>query len=210
MRRTTMIAQRENLVVAKNRKSNIYLRPKTREKYLVRGGIKKKEVKEEKEEVEEVEGGSTCLQFCCCGFPSVFVPGFLQMEGRVRLQGLSSQRPSCTRSRHAHTRGEREKTQLFSTHTLTLGWLAVFLGGWGVGGSDTYGSPDGDAVLQGVAEVVGFKRVPVGEEDGRVVGPLEVHLHLGVVQADPELIHVWQADRKSRGHQAGLIRESLV
>lgn len=39
---------------------------------------------------------NTCLQSWCCGFPSLFVPSFLQMEGRVRLQGLSSQRPSCT------------------------------------------------------------------------------------------------------------------
>lgn len=54
----------------------------------------------------------------------------------------------------------------------------------------THSSPDGDAVFLGVAEVVGFKRVPVGEDDGRVVGPLEVHLHVGVVEADPQLIVV--------------------
>lgn len=136
------------------------------------------------------------MQLCCCGFPSVFVPSFLQMEGRVRLQGLSSQRPSCTRSRHADTRGERENTavQHTLTHSLRVG---LFCGRGGREGWATHGSPDGDAVLQGVAEVVGFKRVPVGEDDGRVVGPLEVHLHLGVVQADPELVHVWQAGRKS-------------
>lgn len=54
----------------------------------------------------------------------------------------------------------------------------------------THSSPDGDAVLLGVAEVVGFKRVPVGEDDGRVVGPLEVHLHVGVMESDPELVGV--------------------
>lgn len=55
----------------------------------------------------------------------------------------------------------------------------------------THGSPDGDAIFQSVAEVVGLKAVPVGEDDGRVVGPLEVHLHVGVVEADPELVHIW-------------------
>lgn len=45
---------------------------------------------------ERKEKSNTCLQSWCCGFPSLFVPSFLQMEGRVRLQGLSSQRPSCT------------------------------------------------------------------------------------------------------------------
>lgn len=54
----------------------------------------------------------------------------------------------------------------------------------------THRSPHGDAILQGVAEVVGFERVPVGEDDGRVVGPLEVHLHFGVVEADPQLVGV--------------------
>ena len=50
--------------------------------------------------------------------------------------------------------------------------------------------PDGDTVFLDVAEVVGLKRVPEGEDDGRVVRPLEVHLHIGVVQSDPELFYV--------------------
>lgn len=48
----------------------------------------------------------TCLHSLCCGFPSLFVPGFLQMEGRVRLQGLSFQRPSCTCKQGTNTKRE--------------------------------------------------------------------------------------------------------
>lgn len=60
------------------------------------------------------------------------------------------------------------------------------------GGRVTHRTPDGDTVFLGVAEVVGLKRVPVGEDDRRVVRPLEVHLHVGVMQANPELLDVWK------------------
>lgn len=49
----------------------------------------------------------------------------------------------------------------------------------------THSSPDGDAIFLGVAEVVGFKGVPVGEDDGSVVSPFEVHLYISVVETDP-------------------------
>lgn len=39
---------------------------------------------------------NTCLHSGFSGFPSFFVPGFLQMKGRLVLHGLSSQRASCT------------------------------------------------------------------------------------------------------------------
>ena len=146
---------------------------------------------------------NTCLQSWCCGFPSVFVPSFLQMEGRVRLQGLSSQRPSCARKQDTNRERERERTQLFSIYRrrtladsqcpLLWGWLRPQTSGVSVRAEGvTHSSPDGDAILLSVAEVVGFKRVPVGEDDGRVVGPLEVHLHISVVEADPQLVNVWQ------------------
>lgn len=51
-------------------------------------------------------------------------------------------------------------------------------------------APDGDAIFLGVAEVVGFKGVPVGEDDRRVVSPLEVHLHISIMESDPQLVDV--------------------
>lgn len=59
----------------------------------------------------------------------------------------------------------------------------------------THRPPQGHAVLWAVAEVVGFKRVPEGEDDGGVVSPLEVHLRVCVVEADPELLHICQAEK---------------
>lgn len=61
-------------------------------------------------------------------------------------------------------------------------------GGWK--GVLTHRAPDGDTIFWGVAEVVGFKRVPEGEDDGRVVSPLEVHLHVCVMEADPHLPNI--------------------
>lgn len=49
----------------------------------------------------------------------------------------------------------------------------------------THSSPDGDTIFLSVAEVVGFKGVPVGEDDGCVVSPLEVHLHISVMEPYP-------------------------
>lgn len=57
--------------------------------------------------------GNTCLQSWCCGFPSLFVPSFLQMEGSVILQGLSSHRPSCTSKQHTG----RKREHSCSIHT---------------------------------------------------------------------------------------------
>ena len=54
----------------------------------------------------------------------------------------------------------------------------------------THGSPDGDTVLGGVLEVVGLKGMPVSEDDGRVVCPLEVHLHSRVMETNPQLLHI--------------------
>lgn len=54
----------------------------------------------------------------------------------------------------------------------------------------THRPPDGDAIFLGVAEVIGFKGVPVSEDDGRVVGPLEVHLHVSVMEPNPHLVNV--------------------
>lgn len=142
---------------------------------------------------------NTCLQSWCRGFPSLFVPSFLQMEGRVRLQGLSSQRPSCTRKHD--TNREREHSCSVYTNRGHSDSERPFLWGhegprlwgsaWGCGGS-THSSPDGDAIFLSVAEVVGFKGVPVGEDDGRVVSPLEVHLHISVMESNPQLVDVWQ------------------
>lgn len=63
---------------------------------------------------------------------------------------------------------------------------------WGCKQGVTHSSPDGDAIFLSVAEVVGFKWVPIGEDNRRVVGPLEVHLHVSVVEPEPELVDVWQ------------------
>lgn len=49
----------------------------------------------------------------------------------------------------------------------------------------THRSPHGDAIFLGVAEVIGFKGVPVGEDDRRVIRPLEVHLYVGVMEPYP-------------------------
>lgn len=40
--------------------------------------------------------------------------------------------------------------------------------------------------------------MPVGEDDGRVVSPLEVHLHVSVMESDPELVSVWQEAGRDR------------
>lgn len=111
--------------------------------------------------------------------------GQSQITGAVVPAALLHTQPT-----RRHKRRERKHSCSAHAHTHTQGRAICRVRGTG---GVTHGSPDGDTVLQGVAEVVGFKRVPVGEDDGRVVGPLEVHLHLGVMQADPELIHVWQA-----------------
>ncbi len=66
------------------------------------------------------KNGHTCLQSWCCGFPSLFVPGFLQMEGRVKLQGLSSQRPSCVCKQD--TNRERENTAVQCIQTQETRW----------------------------------------------------------------------------------------
>lgn len=58
------------------------------------------------------------------------------------------------------------------------------------GGRVTHSSPDGDTIFLGVTEVVGFKWVPVGEDDGRVVSPFKVHLHVSVVEPDPQLVNI--------------------
>lgn len=151
---------------------------------------------------ERKEKSNTCLQSWCCGFPSLFVPSFLQMEGRVRLQGLSSQRPSCTCRQDTN----RKREHSCSVYTNGGDSLAVRVhysevikvpdfGGQRLSagrGGVTHSSPDGDAIFWSVAEVVGFKRVPVGEDDGRVVSPLEVHLHVGVMEPYPELVDVWR------------------
>lgn len=133
------------------------------------------------------------MQSWCCGLPSLFVPGFLQMEGRVRLHGLSSQRPSCTsKARHKETRDntavnykQTKETRCQRESICPLeGPFETLRVGVKVKGF-THGSPDGHTILLGVAEVVWFKGVPVGEDDGRVVSPLEVHLHIGVMEPDP-------------------------
>lgn len=54
----------------------------------------------------------------------------------------------------------------------------------------THRAPHGHAIFRGVVEVVGFKRVPEGEDDGRLVSPLEVHLQVCVMEADPELLNI--------------------
>lgn len=59
-----------------------------------------------------------------------------------------------------------------------------------MGSTVTYRSPDSDAVLLGVVEVVGLEGVPVGEDDRSVVSPLEVHLHICVMEAYPQLLDV--------------------
>lgn len=49
--------------------------------------------------------------------------------------------------------------------------------------------------------------MPVGEDDGRVVSPLEVHLHVSVMEPDPELVSVWQeAERDHQGRNDAEIR----
>lgn len=95
-----------------------------------------------------------------------------------------------TQARHK----QKERTQLFSRYKQR--WFASgksLLGGvskrCGQGGV-THLSPDGDAIFLSVVEVVGFKRVPEGEDDGCVVGPLEDHLHVSVMEANPKLVNV--------------------
>lgn len=63
----------------------------------------------------------------------------------------------------------------------------------------THSSPDGDAIFLSVAEVVGFKRMPVGEDDGRVVSPLEVHLHISVMESYPQLVNIWHRSNPETG-----------
>ena len=105
---------------------------------------------------------NTFLQSWCCGFPSIFVPGFLQMEGSVRLQGLSFQRPSCACQQH--TDKQRERTQLFNPNKQSRsrreGLLLWDEEGHRQVSEVTHRSPDGDTVLLSVAEVIGLKGVP--------------------------------------------------
>lgn len=148
---------------------------------------KKKAAEAELASNEESDGekeGITCLH-SCCGLPSLFVPSFLQTEGSVRLQGLSSQRPSCT-STSRKQREKRKGTAVQTTPAL-LYWEEIKAPSEG---ALTHCSPEGHAVFWGVAEVVGFKRVPEGEDDGSVVRPLEVHLHVCVMEANPELPNI--------------------
>lgn len=121
---------------------------------------------------------NTCLHSWFWGFPSLFVPSFLQMKGRDVLQGTSSQRAFCTQ-RPLHV-SER------MTLTPSRGRLSEV----------THRTPHGDAVFLGVAEVVGFIRVPEGEDNGGVVGPLEVHLHFSVMEPYPHLVKVWRQTKK--------------
>lgn len=79
-----------------------------------RSSRSRKGLEQTREEKDEEEEGTTCLQPWCCGFPSVFVPSFLQMEGSVRLHGLSSQRLPCASTRHKW----EERAQLFRIHKL--------------------------------------------------------------------------------------------
>lgn len=55
----------------------------------------------------------------------------------------------------------------------------------------THRTPHGDAVFLRVQEVVGLKRVPQCEDNRRAVGPLEIHLHGGIMQSDPQLFNIW-------------------
>lgn len=60
-------------------------------------------------------------------------------------------------------------------------WVIRAPGSLGV----THSPPNGDAVLLNVSEIIGFKGVPVGEDHGCVVSPLEIHLHVGVMKPYP-------------------------
>lgn len=71
----------------------------------------------------------------------------------------------------------------------------------------THSSPNGDAVFFDIAKIIGFKRVPIGKDDRRVIGPLEVHLHVVVMKSDPQLLNVWK-DRDSQ--VKGTIKEEAV
>ncbi len=49
----------------------------------------------------------------------------------------------------------------------------------------THRPPDGDAILIYISEVVGFKRMPVSEDDWSVIRPFKVHLHSCIMQTNP-------------------------
>lgn len=50
--------------------------------------------------------------------------------------------------------------------------------------------PDGDTVLEAVAEVVGLEGVPMGEAHEAPVRPLKIHLQFQIVEANPQLLHL--------------------
>lgn len=133
-------SQRENLVVAKNRKSNIYLRPKTREKYLVRGGIKKRS-----EGGEGGGGGSGGGQYL---FAVLLLRLPISLCSRLLADGGQSQITGAvvpaallhTQSTRTHKRRERENTAVQHSHTHS-GLVGCFFGGGGGMGGRTLTAP---------------------------------------------------------------------
>lgn len=98
------------------------------------------------------------------------------------------------------SRKRKERAQLFRIHQRCLTGRRLkppHSGGQGEG-AFTHRSPQGHTIFWGVAEVVGFKRVPEGEDDGSVVSPLEVHLHVCVMEANPELLKICQEEHQDK------------
>lgn len=60
-----------------------------------------------------------------------------------------------------------------------------------IGREGSHRPPDGDTVLQAVPEVVGLKGVPVGEAHEAPVRPLKIHLEFQIIEANPQLLHLW-------------------
>lgn len=76
-------------------------------------------------------------------------------------------------------------------------------GGWGpviLGRESPHRPPDGDTVLEAVAEVVGLEGVPMGEAHEAPVRPLKIHLQFQIVEANPQLLHLWGAEEE-RGEE---------
>lgn len=49
----------------------------------------------------------------------------------------------------------------------------------------THRPPDGDTILIYILKIVGFKWMPVSEDDRSVIRPFKVHLHSCIMQTNP-------------------------
>lgn len=78
-----------------------------------------------------------------------------------------------------------------------------------IGREGSHRPPDGDTVLQAVPEVVGLKGVPVGEAHEAPVRPLKIHLQFQIIEANPQLLHLWGGGGAAVGEGREDIRRSV-